>query len=103
MPYLPTSQAFLEQSAELLQAYPEAVSTIPTRLHANIQESNMNHAMNISKEPKLTAPDPDSNKIQLPNNKTRQRQADSKIASEKDHRCHIFNSRTNRNSHAENI
>ncbi|KAJ5952137.1 uncharacterized protein N7479_010550 [Penicillium vulpinum] len=28
MPYLPTSQAYLEQSAQLLQAYPDTVSTI---------------------------------------------------------------------------
>lgn len=30
MPYLPTSQAYLEQSAQLLQAYPDTVSTAPT-------------------------------------------------------------------------
>lgn len=42
MPYLPTSQAFLEQSAQLLEAYPDTVRQFHTYIHVQSDKLQYN-------------------------------------------------------------
>ncbi|KAJ5199929.1 Signal recognition particle SRP9 subunit [Penicillium cf. griseofulvum] len=57
MPYLPTSQAYLEQSAQLLQAYPDTTRIVtkysfPTNRRGNTIRS---HKSQVRKDAKATA------------------------------------------------
>ncbi|KAJ5356172.1 hypothetical protein N7517_010781 [Penicillium concentricum] len=57
MPYLPTSQAYLEQSAQLLQAYPDTTRIVtkysfPTNRRGNLIRA---HKSQVRKEAKATA------------------------------------------------
>ncbi|KAJ5817671.1 hypothetical protein N7447_007679 [Penicillium robsamsonii] len=57
MPYLPTSQAYLEQSAQLLQAYPDTTRIVtkysfPTNRRGNIIRA---HKSQVRKDAKATA------------------------------------------------
>lgn len=113
MPYLPTSQAFLEQSAQLLEAYPDTVRQFHTYIHVQSDklQYNPSRTTHPSKPPpptaytninplpplplqqqqpkssrknQLTPPaDPDNNKIPLPNRNPRRPRQTRQITSQK--------------------